>query len=299
MAKVGLLPHAERPQAVEIAKETALWLEGQGHVALVLADVPARLLGERRLEGAAGAREGLGRPELDQLVPEGLDLVVSLGGDGTMLRAVGLVVGKDVPVLGVNFGRFGYLTAAEPEGLHAAVERFLAGDYVLERRLTAQASVFPEGSRTPRMVATALNDVVLARPSDAHAVHVKVAISGRHFLSYAADAMIVSTATGSTGYNLSARGPIVSPKVRCLVLTPVSPHMLFDRSLVLDSSDEVTLRVEGRCSADLAIDGEPCGRVEVGERVLCRAGGHDALLVSFGEHSFETVLKSKFRLTDR
>lgn len=284
MARIGLLPHAERPQAVEIAKETALWLEGQGHVAVVLVDATTRMSREA----------GEGGEALD-----GLDLVVSLGGDGTMLRSVGLVGGKDVPVLGVNFGRFGYLTAVEPDGLHSAVERFLSGDYVLERRLTAEAVVLPEGSHTPRCSATALNDVVLARPMDSHAVHVNVAISGRQFLSFASDAMIVSTATGSTGYNLSARGPVVSPKVRCLVLTPVSPHMLFDRSLVLDSTDEVVLHVEGRCCAELTIDGELFGQVEVGETVICRAGKHDALLVSFGERSFETVLKSKFHLTDR
>ncbi len=279
MAKIGLAPHAERPQATDIAKETALWLESQGHTAYVFPEVPGALEGPERLDG--------------------LDLMVSLGGDGTMLRAVSMVVGKDVPVLGVNFGRFGYLTAAEPDGLHAAIERFLAGDYVLERRMTLDTLVLPEGSRVARSRSTAINDVVLSRPSNAHTVHVRVAIAGRQFLSYAADAMIVSSATGSTGYNFSARGPIVSPKLRCLVVTPVSPHMLFDRSLVLDSGDEVALRVEGCADAELAIDGDARGKVAVGERVVCRAGAHDALLVSFGERSFETVLKSKFRLSDR
>jgi len=284
MARIGFAPHAERPQATDIAKETVLWLERQGHTAYVFPEVPSAPEGTQRLDGF----------DLD-----GLDLMVSLGGDGTMLRAVSMVVGRDVPVLGVNFGRFGYLTAAEPDGLHAAIERFLAGDYVLERRMTLDTLVLPEGSRVARARSTAINDVVLSRPSSAHTVHVRVAITGRQFLSYAADAMIVSSATGSTGYNFSARGPIVSPKLRCLVVTPVSPHMLFDRSLVLDSTDEVALRVEGRADAELAIDGDARGKVAVGERVVCRAGAHDALLVSFGERSFETVLKSKFRLSDR
>jgi NAD+ kinase len=277
MATIGLAPHPERAQTLEIAKETAVWLEQEGHTAVIFQAGPA----------APGAPARL----------DDLDLMVSLGGDGTLLRAAALVVGRDVPVLGVNFGRFGYLTAAEPDGLHVAVERFLSGDYVLERRMTLDASV--QGPKATRCTATALNDVVLARPSGSHAVHVRVAVAGRHFLSYAVDAMIVSTATGSTGYNFSARGPIVSPKLRCLVVTPVSPHMLFDRSLVLDSSDEVALRVEGRLDAELAVDGEACGKVRVGERVVCRQGAHDVLLVSFGERSFESVLKSKFRLSDR
>lgn len=284
MARIGLVPHAERPRAVEVAKETALWLESRGHVAVLLPELSSQVACQ---------------PGSVADAVEGLDLLVSLGGDGTMLRTVGMVAHRGIPVLGVNFGRFGYLTTAEPEGLHEAVERFLAGEYVLERRMTVDATVLPEGSRTPRLRATALNDVVLARPAGAHTVHVRVWINGRQFLSYAADAMIVSTATGSTGYNLSARGPIVSPKVRCLVLTPVSPHMLFDRSLVLDASDDVSLRVEGRFGADLIFDGELCGQVAVGERLVCRAGTHDALLVGFGDHTFESILKSKFRLSDR
>lgn len=284
MARIGLVPHAERPQAVEIAKETALWLEGKGHIAVLLPELALQAAWEPRDE----------TEDLD-----GFDLLVSLGGDGTMLRTVGTVVGRDVPVLGVNFGRLGYLTTAEPDGIHAAVERFLTGDYVLEHRMTVDAVVLPEGSRSPRLETTALNDVVLARPSDAHTVRMRAAVAGRHFLSYTADAMIVATATGSTGYNLSARGPVVSPKLRCLVLTPVSPHMLFDRSLVLDSSDEVCLRVDGTWPADLLVDGEVRGQVAVGERVVCQAGRHDALLVGFGDHTFETVLKGKFHLSDR
>lgn len=283
--RIGFLAHPGRPQAVDIAKKAALWLEERGHIAVLLAEPSPR----------AGAAQAHG--ETDEL--DGLDLLVSLGGDGTMLRAVGKVVAKGIPVLGVNFGRLGYLTSVEPDGLHGGLERFLAGDYVLEHRMTVDAMVLPEGSRTSRLQATALNDVVLARPSGAHTVRLRSSIAGRHFLSHTADAMIVSTATGSTAYNLAVRGPIVSPKLRCLILTPVSPHMLFDRSLVLDSSDEVSLRVEGTWAPELIIDGSARGQVAVGERVVCQEGRHDALLVGFGDHSFETVLKSKFHLSDR
>jgi NAD+ kinase len=247
---------------------------------------------------------------LDEVRPPGaqtaiiadLDLVVSLGGDGTMLRAVGMALGSGVPVLGVNFGRFGYLTAAEPDGLQHAIERFLDGDYHLDRRMTIDALVIadgPDGDGGLRYRASGLNDIVLARPSGKHTINAGLAISGERFLSYAADSMIVSTATGSTGYNLSARGPIVSPKLRCLVVTPVSPHMLFDRSIVLDPTDEVSFRLQGPCGADLIVDGAPCGQVDVGEQLVCRVGQNDALLVDFGDRNFERVLKSKFHLADR
>jgi NAD+ kinase len=210
-----------------------------------------------------------------------------------------MALGTEVPVLGVNFGRFGYLTAVEPDGLRHAIERFLAGDYHLQRRMTVGAQVFANGSRQPRMSGAGLNDIVLARPSGTHTINASVAISGERFLSYAADAIIVSTPTGTTGYNLSARGPIVSPKLRCLVLTPVSPHMLFDRSLVLDSSATVSIELDGEGDADLVVDGVPCGQFELGERLVCTAGAHDAMLVSFGDRDFETVLKNKFHLADR
>jgi NAD+ kinase len=279
MATIGFAPHQERHRAVKIAKATAQWLEDQGHSAVVL---PAVGLMKARPEGL-----------------EKLDLLVSLGGDGTMLRTAGMVVGTGVPVLGVNFGRFGYLTAVEPDGLQLALERFLAGDYKLERRTTLDAFVVPDATSPPRLSTTGLNDVVLARPTGAHTITTSVAIAGKRFLSYVADSMIVSTATGSTGYNLSARGPIVSAKLRCLVLTPVSPHMLFDRSVVLDSSDEVSLQMDGRFPAELIVDGVPCGQVAVGERVVCRAGANDAVLVNFADRDFETILKSKFHLADR
>ncbi|HUB69260.1 MAG TPA: NAD(+)/NADH kinase [Acidimicrobiales bacterium] len=279
MAHIGLAPHPERAASGEAAKKTAQWLEESGHTAVILQ------------EPGPGAGEAAETKDLD--------LLVSMGGDGTMLRSVGLVVGKGVPVLGVNFGAFGYLAAAEPEGLRHAIERFLSGDYHLVRRMTVDVLVIPEDRAAPRFRATGLNDVVLARPSGTHTISTSVTISSERFLSYAADSMIVSTATGSTGYNFSARGPIISPKLRCLVLTPVSPHMLFDRSIVLDSSDTVSLRVEGRSNAELIVDGVRLGELEVGEQLVCSAGASDAVLVTFGDRSFESVLKSKFRLADR
>jgi NAD+ kinase len=280
MALIAFATHAERQNAVELAKLTAVWLEEKGHEAVLLPEL------------------GLSRKNRTQEL-EGVDLLVSLGGDGTMLRTVGLALGTDVPVLGVNLGHFGYLTAVEPDGLRRAIERFLSGDYHLERRMTVEVRVLPVGSDRPRLSETGLNDIVLARPSGTHTISASVAISGERFLRYAADAIIVSTPTGTTGYNLSARGPIVLPTLRCLVLTPVSPHMLFDRSLVLDSSVTVSMELGGRFDADLIVDGVPCGQLEVGERLVCSGGTRDATLVSFGDRDFETVLKNKFHLTDR
>lgn len=191
VARIGFAPHAERPKAVRIAKSVGAWLAEQGHKAVFLDEV-----------SPSQAKPG---------DVADLDLLVSLGGDGTMLRAVGMALGSGVPVLGVNFGRFGYLTAAEPDGLQQAIRRFLDGDYHLKRRMTIDAVIVPDGRGVPRYWASGLNDIVLARPSGQHTINASLAISGERFLSYAADSMIVSTATGSTGYNLSARARSFPP----------------------------------------------------------------------------------------
>ncbi len=279
MSAIGFVPNSGRPRAVELAKVTAAWVEQIGHEALVLNDPQSA-----RCQGEECA---------------GLDLLVSIGGDGTMLRSVGMVLAHGVPVLGVNFGRFGFLTSVEPGGLQAAVERFLKGDYELEHRMTIGGRVLSEGASTSRLAASALNDIVLTRPSGVHTIELSLFIGGAKFLSYTSDAMIVATPTGSTGYNLSARGPIVSPTLRCQVLTPVSPHMFFDRSLIMAATDELRLELVGPDAAELIVDGAQVGRLEHGESLVCTAGEFDAAFVSFGGRVFEAGLKSKFHLTDR
>ena len=154
------------------------------------------------------------------------DLVVCLGGDGTMLRAVGLLDGAPVPLLGVNVGVLGYLTEIEPPGLTDALERFVAGpqagEWWLDERMMLGVTVEGVGSWR------ALNEAVVEKQESGHTVRLLARIAGAPFTSYAADGLIVATPTGSTAYSLSARGPVVSPKHRAMLLTPVSPHMLFD-----------------------------------------------------------------------
>lgn len=282
MATIGFVVHTQREGALLLAKETSEWLEEQGHRAVILpADTPAG--------GLPAAR--------------GLDLAVSLGGDGTMLRTVDVVCGGAVPVLGVNLGHLGYLTVVEPSGLRGALARFLAGDYQVESRMTLDVAVTGagdgSGAAPPVVTRSALNDVVLQRTSVGHTMHAEVAVSGSPFLSFASDSLILATPTGSTAYNLSARGPIVSPHARVSILTPVAPHMLFDRSLVLDADEAVAITVCGEHQADVVVDGWLAATVSPGQTVHCREGRHDALLVTFGERDFHRILKSKFNLKDR
>jgi len=212
-----------------------------------------------------------------------------------MLRTVELVVQAGVPVLGVNLGRMGYLTAVEPAGIEEAFEKVLAGTYLVEERMALEVEL--AGSVEGRFMA--LNDAIVEKTEPGHTIRVAVEIAGRPFLTYVADGLLVSTPTGSTAYNLSARGPVVSPRLRAMVLTPVSPHMLFDRSLVLEPEEWVRLTVlEGR-SAGVVIDGARIIHLSLGDSVVCQAAAQPARLVSFGARDFHAALRARFGLTDR
>jgi len=282
LATIGFVPHLLRRQAIALAETSARWLDAAGHRARILADDPTSEWGCLRAD-----------------LTDGLDLAVSLGGDGTMLRTVDMVCGAEVPVLGVNVGHLGYLTVVEPDELATALNRFLSGNYHLEARMTLEVAISSAKEESEPRVLHALNDAVLQRAAGGHTVRLAMSVSGERFLTYAADSMIVATPTGSTAYNLSARGPIVSPRARVLLFTPVAAHMLFDRTLILDAGEQVALEVIEGSQAELVVDGTSVGVLASGDVVRCSAGSLDARLVSFGRRDFHYLLKQKFGLSDR
>jgi NAD+ kinase len=289
MANVAFVTHPERPEAVALAGRMGTWLRDRGH--------------------QVRAAEGHAQPLVtDTGTEDDIDLAVSFGGDGTMLRAVELASPAGVPVLGVNLGHLGYLTEVEPAGLQAALERFVAGDYGVEERMTLQVVVYggasaadvEEGRASPTQSLVALNEMVVEKKvPPGHTVRLAASIADRPFITYVADGILVATPTGSTAYNLSARGPIVSPHLRAVIVTPVSPHMLFDRPLVLGPSETVRLELLSGGPAVLVVDGSCLEHLEPGDAVVCRAGPHPARLVTFGRRDFHSILKAKFNLTDR
>ena len=220
-----------------------------------------------------------------------------------MLRAVRLLDGAPVPLLGVNLGRLGYLTEVEPTALTDALERFdrgRRGRAVAPRRADDARRASYRRRRHARGPWRALNEAVVEKRESGHTVRLLVRIDGEPFTSYAADGLIVATPTGSTAYSLSARGPVVSPKHRALLLTPVSPHMLFDRSLVLDPTETVEIEVLGDREASVAVDGRPVVQPRRGRHAWCaRPSTATARFVRFGAHHYHQILKAKFGLTDR
>ena len=286
MSTVLLVAHHERADAGALARSVADRLQRQGHQAVMtLADAEA--------VGALGLASALD--------PGSVDLAVCIGGDGTMLRTVQLLHGAAVPIIGVNVGLLGYLTEVEPPMLESALERFFlgaeAGSWTLDERMMLDVEALRTGDAP--VVWQALNEAVVEKLEAGHTVRLQVAIDGADFTSYAADGLILATPTGSTAYSLSARGPVLSPRMRAMLLTPVSPHMLFDRSLVLDASETVEVEVLGHRAVTLSVDGQPATTLHEGDRVRVRPSDHVARFVRFGERRFHQILKAKFGLTDR
>ncbi|MFM7225261.1 MAG: NAD(+)/NADH kinase [Actinomycetota bacterium] len=284
IGSVVLVPHRERPSARETARAAAAWL--------------ADAWIEVRMPEAEASACGL--PALGRSVPgltDGAGLVVSIGGDGTMLSTVQLIYPAPVPVIGVNAGHLGYLSELEPAGLIGALPRLAAGDFTVSERMMIAVEVTPRGG--PATTHYALNEAVLERPRAGHTVRLDVTINRSPFTSYAADGVIVATPTGTTAYSFSARGPIASPAMRCLVLTPLSPHMLFDRSLLLSDRESIELVVDGEAGAGLTVDGRDLGILGPGDRVACTAAPDPVRLATLAPRDFHQILKAKFALPDR
>ncbi|MGH3302067.1 MAG: NAD(+)/NADH kinase [Streptosporangiaceae bacterium] len=220
------------------------------------------------------------------------DLVVSLGGDGTMLRAMRLTDRQRASVLGVNLGKLGFLAEIDVPELAGALSAVDSGEYTIEPRLAVDATV---GGR----VLTAFNDVALVRFPGQPTAKVAVLASGHPFVSYAADALVVATPTGSTAYSFSAGGPIVSPTVEGLLVTPAAPHSAYNRGLVLSVNDSLALELLPD-SGDLAVevDGQLAAQVSPGTRIELQPRPGAARVVRFGRTTFYERARRKLRLTD-
>jgi NAD+ kinase len=296
MATVVILTNPSNEAAKKLANSAADWLHGEGHRVRSLFLVPPDLVDED------GTTSALGEVSLT-----GVDLAVSLGGDGTFLRMVPLAHASGVPILGVNFGHLGYLLQVEPPDVEIALARALSGDVILEERcaltVTSDGGQVPVDEQDPSVVLAegaegkirhwlALNEVVVERTYPGHTVRFTTDIDGQPFLNYVADGVLIATPTGSTAYNLSAGGPVLSPTLRSLVVTPIAPHLSFDRSVVLDVDQEVKVTIEGVRPAVVVIDGRTVARIPPGSSIACRTAADPVRLVTLAPQGFGTLLRN-------
>jgi NAD+ kinase len=222
-----------------------------------------------------------------------LDALVTMGGDGTLLRGARLLKGVPVPVLGVNLGRVGFLTAAGKDEAEHALERLAAGDYLIERRHTLQATIVASRGEVSPLPA-ALNDVTIHKGGVARLIRLNVRVNGEDVGNYSADGLIVATPTGSTAYSLSAGGPIIVPDVEALVITPIAAHTLAVRPLVIPATATISVRPIRPWAEDLlvSVDGQQAMMLGADDQVELRRGDSPVLLVRFRTDYFARMRAS-------
>jgi NAD+ kinase len=227
------------------------------------------------------------------------DALVVLGGDGTFLRAAMAVAEVDVPLLGINLGKVGFLSKAEADGLEPVLVQLAAGTWDVQERMALTGEVLPAGrpSEGGDGRFTALNDIVVARGSLARVVHLDVSIDDTHLASFIADGLVIASPTGSTGYSFSAGGPILDPHSRNLVVTPIAGYLSAIRSIVASPSQVVRCRVVDAHEALVSIDGREDRRIEVGDVVEVRALARPIRFVEpHGAQPFWDLLRTKVQL---
>jgi NAD+ kinase len=278
--RVLLVPNPANDRSVSATQQLVSLLEARGYEPVLAAD-----------DAAACGFPARGVSRADIGVPE---LVVALGGDGTILKAVHVLGETDAPILGVNLGRLGFLSGADGADFEDAVLSALAGEARVERRDTLEA-LFDVGGRQAGSY-RALNEVFIGRGGGSRVVELEVRVNGVRLWRFLCDGVIVATPTGSTAYALSAGGPIVSPEVRGIVLVPVAPHVVSTRPVVLGPSDvvEISCPNPARAEACITIDGDqvPCRRTL--DTVSVHIGDHDVRLLKLDGRGFFEVLTDKF-----
>ncbi|MFZ3102884.1 MAG: NAD(+)/NADH kinase [Desulfitobacteriaceae bacterium] len=223
----------------------------------------------------------------------GISFLISLGGDGTLLEAAREAAPMRIPVLGVNLGRLGFLCEIERDEVFISLEKVLHGEYLVEERLMLTAVL--KRPNVADLSITVLNDVVFTRDSDEGIITIQANLSGEPSVRYPADGLIVATPTGSTAYSLSAGGPIVSPQVRAILLTPIAAHSLSSRPMVVSDREEIEILVTRGRKCKVTFDGQRTITLLPEETVKIAASPLKALLIRLGSRSFPMVVREKLR----
>jgi len=278
MHSVGIVLHPQRDSA-EAVTAVLDWAKHKSIQVLGISSEITRL----RCEATAVTADELGRRS---------DLIVSLGGDGTMLRAMRLADRQRAPVLGVNLGKLGFLAEIDVPELPEALSAVDSHEYMIEPRLAVDALLGEQ-------VMTAFNDIAVVRQPGQSSAQVAVRVDDQPFVSYAADAVVVATPTGSTAYSFSAGGPIVSPSVEALLVTPAAPHSAYNRGLVLSVNDTLALDIlPGSEQLAVEVDGQVAVYVAAGDRIDLQPRPAAARVVRLGRTTFYERARRKLRLTD-
>jgi NAD+ kinase len=278
---IGLIPRLGKDDATALAREISRWLTARGDQPLIEAE-----------SGIAGV------PALPGLeLAARADLLVALGGDGTLIHAAGLCRGREVPILGVNLGTLGFLTEVPRDRALPLLAQALAGELPVSRRLMLTAEVRREGKVL--LEGTCLNDVVVSKNALSRLARLEAWVGDEMAASYEADGLIIASPTGSTAYSLSAGGPIVHPTVETMLLTPICPHSLTQRPLVLPADLPIRVRLASRGEMFVTLDGAVGRDLREGDEVLVHRAAHRLLLLRNPEVDPFSILREKLRWGQR
>jgi NAD+ kinase len=276
--KIGIVANIEKEKIADHVKSLKEWLEGKGVEVFLEMEI------SRKVANSVGFK-------WKELAKKS-EMIVALGGDGTMLRTAHYLAGHRVPVLGINLGSFGYLTEVNLNEIHSTLELIISGKFVTEKRMMLDVSI--KHSKTVTNAGSVLNDVVINRGDLSRMNELEMEVNGRYLTTYKGDGLIVSTPTGSTAYSLSAGGPIVFPGNDLIIVNPICPHTLTNRPIIFseDSNLKITLWSKDK-GAMLTLDGQEAYKIKSGDVVTIKKSRHATTLVLSPYRSYGEILRSK------
>lgn len=281
MRTVAIIPKRSKPEALALAEEVTAWLHERG----------------REVICEAGTDISGATPVPPESLADRAELVVVLGGDGTLLHASRLCATREVPILGINMGTLGFMTEVPRSRLYEALERALVGNLPVERRSKLSVRVLRGGAEL--LSTEVLNDVVINKNALARIADIEAFVEGVRLTTFRADGIIVSTPTGSSAYGVAAGGPLMHPAVSALLLVPICPHTLTQRPIVLPDDQEVELVLLSSGEMFVTLDGQSGRALEQGDRVVIRRAPHSALLARLDRASYFAVLRDKLKWGER
>jgi len=290
MNKIGIIAKRNKPEATNIIYHLVDWLR-QKKIEVYIENEMAQLLGPHALEPNVNTVER-------EAFPSHAEMILVLGGDGTLLSVARLVGDHKVPILGVNLGGLGFLTEIALEELYRVLERVIQGDFTTDERVVLSASVIRKGKGVAEF--PVLNDAVINKGALARIIDMETTINGEYVTTFKSDGLIISTPTGSTAYNLSAGGPIVYPSLHCIILTPICPHTLTNRPIVVPDEVEIRATLKTRQQeVMLTLDGQQGFPLEVEDVVEVKKAAVGILLIKSPYRHYFEVLREKLKWGER
>jgi len=283
MKNIAIFAKVHDPRCQDVALQLISWLKGKNLTPLVEAHL---------------ARHIDFKENIITDIPPDTEMVVVLGGDGTLISVARMIGDREVPILGVNLGSLGFLTEITLDELCASVERYSTGDYKISERMMLKVTVVRNGELIEKK--RVLNDVVITKGALARIIDLETTINDSYLTTFKGDGLIISTPTGSTGYSLSANGPILYPELECFVITPICPHTLTNRPIVVASDSLIS--VELKCLKEdvfLTLDGQVGIELKCGDEIRVRKSEYQTrLIISYSKDYFE-ILRTKLKWGER